>query len=484
MWKHMLMYSFLAVSKFNPARCEKRMLEAHFAHYEASLGAGSICYTYITTIIVTIAAYSTDSQDDATPQPPSSSPYLSDSLPRPTQTPLPTQTRGQVGQGSSPVGSPETPGGGTSDSRGLSTVATSKNIPVVSTDDASDILPSESQVSSTTPFNRTVDTSHDGGGPSSPDSAYPPSDASLSPYTPASETSAGAKTTIPAQTGSTSIAVSANMGHDSSTVISQNTTPRTSERPGDAESGTSITKSVTAEPTAPYPSTSKSSSGTISSGDDSTSQEGPTTKSSGTPVPAATKTSESNTISKGTSESILTSSTATGAASVQSAPVTTQIPSIPVPSTIILSIEATATPGPAVQTTTRLRPKIQLRKRDSEDGFVGNSQNPNTGSCFDAVRFRQWNGQLQRRGRPISVDPGVDYINILNYPDGSITTEFTVVNDTLQWTNDAFYDGRATFCQVGNDGPVYAVFTSAGGPEGCSPVALVVYRGTVSPSTR
>jgi len=124
----------------------------------------------------------------------------------------------------------------------------------------------------------------------------------------------------------------------------------------------------------------------------------------------------------------------------------------------------------------RPRRRELLKRDDTDPGFVGDSQDPNPDSCSNAVRFRQSGGQLQRRGRPVSADPGVDYIDLANYTGGAISTVFSVVDDTLQWDNDAFYGGRASFCQVDSE-TVYAVFTSAGGPKGCSPVALVVYRG-------
>ncbi|KAK6827748.1 hypothetical protein PG987_011089 [Apiospora arundinis] len=149
-------------------------------------------------------------------------------------------------------------------------------------------------------------------------------------------------------------------------------------------------------------------------------------------------------------------------------------------STIILSVE----PMPSLGSTQQRRMRLRMEpswKRDSDPGFVGDSRNPNPRSCSDAVRYRQSNGQLQRRGRFISVDFGVDYIDMTNFVGGSISTVFSVVNDTLQWDNEAFYNGRATFCQVDNE-IVYVVFKDIDrGPEGCTPVFLVVYRGNVEP---
>ncbi|KAK8051120.1 hypothetical protein PG993_002505 [Apiospora rasikravindrae] len=491
MRKRLSMYWFLAASKFSPARCEKRSLEAGFAHYQASLGAESICYTYITTIVVTIATDLSDTQGQAATQPQSpSSPYLSDCLLRPTQTQIPTQTRGQVGPGYSSVGGSGSQRSEISDSRDRSTMAASKTTPVASIGVTSDTLPSELQISSTTSFNLPLDTGHGGGGSMSTfgfgisqDTANTPSDSSLNPDPAATEAaSAGASSTTSVRTSEISSGDSTSIGEES-TIVQKPSTPRTSERPGDVGSGTLKTRSGTTEPTIPYSSIPKSPSVVIPPSAKSTSKEGPATKSVGTLSPASTTIPQSDATSRGPTDPVPTSDTATEEMPSQPVSLTTQTLSSPVASIIILSIEATATPGPAIQTTTRMRPRIDLRKRDLADGFVGNRTDPNPDSCSDAVRFRQSDGRLQRRGRDISVDPGVDYINLVNYAGGSITTTFSVANDTLQWTNDAFYDGRATFCQVGDDGPVYAVLTSAGGPEGCSPVALVIYRGTQSPST-
>jgi hypothetical protein len=53
---------------------------------------------------------------------------------------------------------------------------------------------------------------------------------------------------------------------------------------------------------------------------------------------------------------------------------------------------------------------------------------------------------------------------------------FTVVNNTLQWNNETFYNGTAGFCQNAN-GDVFATFVADPGLTGCSPIKLVVYAG-------
>jgi hypothetical protein len=106
-----------------------------------------------------------------------------------------------------------------------------------------------------------------------------------------------------------------------------------------------------------------------------------------------------------------------------------------VPSTAVAasSKRATATPGitivilsvelAAQQVPDGNRKRgLYLWARDEASGFVGDENYYNPDSCTDATRFHQGNGQLISRKRPISVDPGVDFINISDYPVGSIST--------------------------------------------------------------
>lgn len=41
-------------------------------------------------------------------------------------------------------------------------------------------------------------------------------------------------------------------------------------------------------------------------------------------------------------------------------------------------------------------------------------------------------------GETLSVNPGVDYINIADFPEGSIVTQFDVINGTLVWESSLF----------------------------------------------
>ncbi|KAI0002329.1 hypothetical protein F4779DRAFT_134189 [Xylariaceae sp. FL0662B] len=111
---------------------------------------------------------------------------------------------------------------------------------------------------------------------------------------------------------------------------------------------------------------------------------------------------------------------------------------------------------------------------NSSTGFVGNSTNPSPDECTNAQVYIQGRGELHNVGKAISVNPGVPYINIADFPGGSISTTFSVVNGILVWRNESFYNGTAGFCQV-NEGDVYATFTQDGGPFNCTSVNLVVY---------
>lgn len=141
--------------------------------------------------------------------------------------------------------------------------------------------------------------------------------------------------------------------------------------------------------------------------------------------------------------------------------------------TITITEEATSSHGPA-----RLVRRQIAEAGNSTAGFIGNDELPNPNSCSNARLFVRSSGALRTEGEPLSVDPGVPYIDIANYTRGSITTRFDVVNGTLVWANSLFYGGQAGFCQM-NGSSVYATFTAAGGPQDCTDVNLVVYRGTL-----
>ncbi|KAK8025564.1 hypothetical protein PG990_003387 [Apiospora arundinis] len=139
-------------------------------------------------------------------------------------------------------------------------------------------------------------------------------------------------------------------------------------------------------------------------------------------------------------------------------------------STVMLSVEFSAEQA---SNDTLSRRSLHW-KRDDASGFVGDETYQNPGTCSNATLFRQGNGQLVSRQRPLSVDPGVDYINLSDYPGGSISATFSVIGRVLVWNNTAFYGGSARFCQL-QSGTVYGLFTENPGPGNCTLINLVVY---------
>lgn len=144
-------------------------------------------------------------------------------------------------------------------------------------------------------------------------------------------------------------------------------------------------------------------------------------------------------------------------------------------STVLLSVEISAE---AAEKNDTLSQRSLYWKRDETSGFVGDETYQNPDTCSNATLFRQTNGQLVSRQRPLSVDPAVDYINLSDYPGGSISTTFSVIGRILVWNNTAFYGGAARFCQL-QSGAVYGLFTENPGPENCTLINLVVYTGKI-----
>lgn len=89
----------------------------------------------------------------------------------------------------------------------------------------------------------------------------------------------------------------------------------------------------------------------------------------------------------------------------------------PTMSSVIFSIELSSQEMNDTQ-----KRDIQLWARDQTSGFVGDEHYYNPDTCTNATLFRQGDGQLTSHKRPLSVDPGVDFINISDYPGGSIST--------------------------------------------------------------
>lgn len=209
-----------------------------------------------------------------------------------------------------------------------------------------------------------------------------------------------------------------------------------------------------------------------------------------------------STIMIGSSAGSVSSASASYGSSIGpiSSPVISQLPgpstsstrttaTAPVSSLVILSVEIQAfeTENITRRGIAYQWPELEGRQEDSPDtpdpdlssGFVGNTSLQNPDNCTDANLYIQSRGQLRTSGRPLSVNLGVDYINIVDFPGGSIATLFTVINGILVWENVAFVNGTARFCQSAN-GTVFALFTQVVPPFDCTIVNLVVYTGELN----
>ena len=248
----------------------------------------------------------------------------------------------------------------------------------------------------------------------------------------------------------------------------EKTGPNSRRESSPLESGAGMT--TDSGPSSPFPSTSAAS--TLQS------VEQPQTPRTGTTngnLPGSVTALYTPTIVTGLPSSITSAASIPAGTDDRSTSTTSSRASSSTISTVLLSIEFSAEANNGT-----LARRSSYWKRDDTSGFVGdeNYQNPDT--CSSATLFRQGNGQLVSRQRPLSVDPGVDYINLSDYPGGSISTTFAVIGRVLFWNNTAFYGGSARFCQL-QSGAVYGLFTENPGPDNCTFINLVVYTGGLYP---
>ncbi len=110
------------------------------------------------------------------------------------------------------------------------------------------------------------------------------------------------------------------------------------------------------------------------------------------------------------------------------------------------------------------------------DGFVGDPSSGTSFDCSGAQVFTLDDGRLQSNGKLLSVDPGVEYVDINSVLGGKISSGFDSEDGLLTWRNTEFSGGIAGFCKA-MDGHIYATFTNSGGPAGCITVYLTVYHG-------
>lgn len=134
---------------------------------------------------------------------------------------------------------------------------------------------------------------------------------------------------------------------------------------------------------------------------------------------------------------------------------------------------------PVLLTVVPSNPSSSQKKRASEDdpqgGFIGA---PSTeGNCSVGTPFNLTDGQLSSHEQVIGMNPGSSYIELVPSSSGNVSTTFSVVESTLYWRNESFFQGEAGFCQT-TEGRVYATFTSSEKwPEECFSISIIVYKG-------
>lgn len=121
----------------------------------------------------------------------------------------------------------------------------------------------------------------------------------------------------------------------------------------------------------------------------------------------------------------------------------------------------------------------QHQKRQSGSYFVS-SEGTITNDCTTAPIYTAKNGVLTATVKGVvytySTSTGVSFAPFVpSTVPGSITTSFTIgANAVLQWQNNAFYNGQASFCAVQN-GTIYAVFAQDAQPTGCFFISLSLF---------
>lgn len=180
-------------------------------------------------------------------------------------------------------------------------------------------------------------------------------------------------------------------------------------------------------------------------------------------------------------------------AASQPSPAASVVASVVTPPASVVTVSPAASVVPAsnqfvLQVVTPSSTNVTLkyhRKRQSPvvaaAASVFLSATGSTSDCGTANTYTIADGQLifGASNLPAAVDPGLPYISLNGATSGTITRQFSVVNNDLVWTNPAFFNGQATFCTL--NGGVYAVFTSAGGPAGCVTVQLAVIASSSNP---
>lgn len=89
-----------------------------------------------------------------------------------------------------------------------------------------------------------------------------------------------------------------------------------------------------------------------------------------------------------------------------------------------------------------------------------------------AATFQIINTELYADGALVSVPEGLLIAPVIGWTTQSISTGFSIVNGVLEWTNDAFSDASARWCENSNSSVTVVLGDVV--PTGCSLVTLVV----------
>ena len=113
---------------------------------------------------------------------------------------------------------------------------------------------------------------------------------------------------------------------------------------------------------------------------------------------------------------------------------------------------------------------------NSGEGIEGSVTNDCTSSPIYSINAGKLTATVNRTMYTYSTSPGVPYAQFVPATiPGSITTTFALGGGgVLNWLNDGFYNGQASFCTL-NNGTIFAVFQQDSQPPGCLFIQLTLF---------
>jgi len=138
---------------------------------------------------------------------------------------------------------------------------------------------------------------------------------------------------------------------------------------------------------------------------------------------------------------------------------------------LLLSLYKLGPPGPT-HLALYVQPDEEIHKRGIYNTPIIVTNGGLVADCADANYFYMVNGSLYEEGLLVGANEGLP--NELFWGEttpGQIQSTFSIVDNVLQWTNESFTSGQASFCVV--DDILIAVFNGIE-PSGCNPVYIGV----------